>query len=120
MLFSGVALYSALYAVVPLLPLLERLFGAPPGAAGPGMGLPLLLPALSSGTALALAALLGEFGASLVLWRPEWTTLALAIYERLGRPGEGPFREAVALALVLALLSAGLFYLLDRGRGRFG
>ena len=38
MLFSGVALYSALYAVVPLLPLLERLFGAPPGAAGPGMG----------------------------------------------------------------------------------
>ena len=43
MLFSGVALYSALYAVVPLLPLLERLFGAPPGAAGPGRGLPLLL-----------------------------------------------------------------------------
>jgi len=33
-LLSGVALYSALYAVVPLLPLLERLFGAPPGAAG--------------------------------------------------------------------------------------
>lgn len=28
---SGVALYSALYAAVPLLPLLERLFGAPPG-----------------------------------------------------------------------------------------
>ena len=48
MLFSGVALYSALYAVVPLLPLLERLFGAPPGAAGPGMGLPLLLLVLLS------------------------------------------------------------------------
>ncbi len=47
-LFSGVALYSALYAVVPLLPLLERLFGAPPGAAGPGMGLPLLLLVLLS------------------------------------------------------------------------
>lgn len=44
---SGVALYSALYAAVPLLPLLERLFGAPPGAAGPGMGLPLLLVLLS-------------------------------------------------------------------------
>jgi len=47
-LFSGVALYSALYAVVPLLPLLERLFGAPPGAAGLGMGLPLLLLVLLS------------------------------------------------------------------------
>ena len=97
-----------------------RVLGAGPFRAFLRVELPLLLPALSSGTALALAALLGEFGASLVLWRPEWTTLALAIYERLGRPGEGPFREAVALALVLALLSAGLFYLLDRGRGRFG
>ncbi|MFN4232323.1 MAG: MFS transporter, partial [Thermus sp.] len=45
---SGVALYSTLYAVVPLLPLLERLFAAPPGAAGPGMGLPLLLLVLLS------------------------------------------------------------------------
>lgn len=45
---SGVALYSALYAVVPLLPLLEGLFRVPPGAAGPGMGLPLLLLVLLS------------------------------------------------------------------------
>jgi thiamine transport system permease protein len=82
--------------------------------------LPLLLPALASGSALALAAILGEFGASLVLWRPEWTTLTLAIYERLGRPGEGPYREALALAALLALLSGLLFYLLDRGRGRIG
>ncbi|WP_117237738.1 MFS transporter [Thermus sediminis] len=47
-LLSGVALYSALYAVVPLLPLLEGLFGSPPGAAGPGMGFPLLLLVLLS------------------------------------------------------------------------
>ncbi|GGM92525.1 multidrug transporter [Thermus composti] len=47
-LLSGVALYSALYAVVPLLPLLERLHQAPPGAAGPGMGLPLFLLVLLS------------------------------------------------------------------------
>lgn len=40
MLFSGVALYSALYAVVPLLPLLERLFGAPRGPRGRGWGFP--------------------------------------------------------------------------------
>ncbi|KIX84591.1 MFS transporter [Thermus filiformis] len=47
-LLSGVALYSAFYSVVPLLPALERLFGAPPGSAGPGMGLPLLLLVLAS------------------------------------------------------------------------
>ncbi len=55
-----------------------------------------------------------------MLWRPEWTTLTLAIYERLGRPGEAPFKEALALAALLALLSGLLFYFLDRGRGRWG
>ncbi len=93
--------------------------GATPFRAFLRVELPLLLPALASGTALSLSALLGEFGASLVLWRPEWTTLTLAIYERLGRPGEGPYREALALSALLALLSALLFYLLDRGRGGF-
>ncbi len=47
-LLSGVALYSAFYSVVPLLPALERLFAASPGAAGPGVGLPLLLLVLVS------------------------------------------------------------------------
>ena len=47
-LLSGVALYSAFYRVVPLLPALECLFEAPPGAAGPGMGLPLLLLVLAA------------------------------------------------------------------------
>lgn len=84
------------------------------------MEIPLVFPALQSGLALALAAVLGEFGATLVLWRPEWTTLTLAIYERLGRPGEAPFREALAIAALLALLSGLAFYLLDRGRGRLG
>ncbi|WP_038048515.1 MFS transporter [Thermus caliditerrae] len=82
---SGVALYSALYAVVPLLPLLEALFRAPPGAAGPGMGLPLLLLVLLSplvprlslparrilGAGLLLVGLGGILGAlspSLALW----------------------------------------------------
>jgi len=68
---------------------------------------PLLRPAFFSGTALALAAVVGEFG----LRRPEWATLSVAIYERLGRPGAEPFAEALALAG----LAGGLFLLLDRG-----
>jgi len=84
-LLSGVALYSALYAVVPLLPLIEKLFDAPPGAAGPGVGLPLLLlvllsplvPRLSlpAGVILGgglllvgLGGLLGALSPSLFLW----------------------------------------------------
>jgi len=76
---------------------------------------PLLRPAFFSGTALALAAVVGEFGATLVLRRPEWATLSVAIYERLGRPGAEPFAEALALAALLAGLAGGLFLLLDRG-----
>jgi thiamine transport system permease protein len=81
---------------------------------------PLLRPAFLSGTALALAAVVGEFGATLVLRRPEWTTLSVAIYERLGKPGAEPFQEALALAGLLALLAGGLFLLLDRGRRGLG
>ncbi|WP_038055727.1 ABC transporter permease [Thermus amyloliquefaciens] len=114
------ALLPALKSLPPSLLWAARVLGATPLRAFLRVELPLVLPALTSGLALALAAILGEFGASLVLWRPEWTTLTLAIYERLGRPGEAPFREALALAFLLALLSALLFYLLDRGRGRWG
>jgi len=39
---AGALLYAALYAVQPLLPAIERHFGAAPGAAGWGMTLPML------------------------------------------------------------------------------
>ncbi|WP_243028714.1 ABC transporter permease [Thermus albus] len=114
------ALLPALRSLSPSLLEAARVLGATPLRAFFRVELPLVFPALQSGLALALAAILGEFGATLVLWRPEWTTLTLAIYERLGRPGEAPFREALAMAGLLALLSGLVFYLLDRGRGRVG
>jgi thiamine transport system permease protein len=51
---------------------------------------------------------MGEFGATLTLQRPEWATLSLAVYERLGRPGATPFYEAVVLAVVLMALCTAL------------
>ncbi|AEB10984.1 ABC transporter permease [Marinithermus hydrothermalis] len=134
---GSVALLVTAYALLayPLLAraLLPAMRGIPPGLleAAATLGarpwrrflrveLPLLRPALASGTALALAAVVGEFGATLVLTRPEWATMVVAIYERLGKPGAANFGEALALAVLLALLSAGLFLLVDRGRGRVG
>ncbi|MER3482773.1 MAG: ABC transporter permease, partial [Meiothermus sp.] len=66
--------------------------------------------------ALALAAVIGEFGATLVLQRPEWTTLSLAIYERLGKPGQGPFEEAIVIAVLLVLAAGSLLTVLGRYR----
>lgn len=77
---------------------------------------PLTLPAVRGGAALALATILGEFGATLVLTRPEWATLSTGIFERLGRPGAQNLGEAAALATVLLLLSLLAFRALG-GRG---
>lgn len=76
---------------------------------------PLVRTAALAGGALALAAIVGEFGATLTLQRPEWATLSVAIYERLGRPGALPFQEAVVLAVVLMGLCMTLLALLERG-----
>jgi len=45
---AGVFIYMALYAVVPMLPGLERLFGTPPGSTHLGISLPFLLLVLLS------------------------------------------------------------------------
>lgn len=74
---------------------------------------PLLRTAFRAGAALSLAAVVGEFGATMLLRRPEWATLSTAIYERLGRPGQAPLEEAVALSVLLLLLAGVLFVGLD-------
>ncbi|PTA67908.1 ABC transporter permease [Deinococcus arcticus] len=107
----------ALRAIPPRLHEAARSLGASPGAAFRTVTWPLALPALRGGGALALATVLGEFGATLVLTRPEWATLSTGLYERLGRPGERNLGEACALATALLLLSTLAFALLDGGKG---
>ena len=77
--------------------------------------LPLIRPALFSGAALAFGSAAGEFGATLLLVRPEWATLSVAIYERLGKPGLANYGEAMAMSVVLLVLVAGVFYLFAKG-----
>lgn len=92
-----------------------RTLGAGPWRVLLRVELPLLRPALAAATALAAAATIGEFGATLVLARPEWATLTVAIYERLGKPGMVNYQEAMALSVLLGLLAAGVFWGLGRG-----
>ncbi len=80
---------------------------------------PLLKPALRTGSAFALATALGEFAATLVLQRPEWGSLTLGIYEKLGRPGAQNLGEAMALSSVLLLLTVLCFSAIDT-RGEVG
>ena len=77
--------------------------------------LPLVRPALLAGASLAFASAIGEFGATLLLVRPEWTTLTVAIYERLSRPGLANYGEAMAMSVLLAALSGLLFFAFAKG-----
>ena len=80
--------------------------GASPARALWRLDLPLTRAAWATAAAYAAATSLGEFGAALLLRRPETTTLPVAIAERLGRPGAGSYAEALLLALILAALIA--------------
>ncbi len=82
--------------------------------------LPLLGSALLTAAAFAFAISMGEFGATLLLVRPEYATLPVAIFDRLGRPGAVNYGHALALAVVLMLLTALVMLLLQRrGRSEF-
>ncbi len=76
--------------------------------------LPLLLPALLAASAFAFAISLGEFGASLVITRPEYATIPVAIFDRLGRPGAANYGSALALSLLLMGITAIVMLLLER------
>jgi thiamine transport system permease protein len=76
--------------------------------------LPLLAPSLLAGAGLAFAVSLGEFGATLVLSRPELATLPVAIFERLSRPGAANYGAALALALLLLLVTGAIMLLMER------
>jgi len=96
------------------------LLGAGPLRALWRVELPLLRSALLTAAAFAFAISMGEFGASLLLVRPEYATLPVAIYDRLGRPGAVNYGQALALAAVLMLLTALVMLILQRrGRSEF-
>jgi thiamine transport system permease protein len=79
------------------------------------IALPLLSSSLRVGVSFAFAVVIGEFGATLVLQRPEWATLTTMVFERLGRPGQ--LGEACALASVLLGVTAIGFWGIGRSRG---
>ena len=93
-----------------------RTLGSSPARVLRTVTLPLVLPALRGGAALALATVFGEFAATLVLARPEWATLSLGVADLLARPGSQNLGQASALATLLMGLSLSCFALLG-GRG---
>ncbi len=97
--------------------------GADPLQTWREVDLPLVGRAALVATGFAFAISLGEFGATSFIARPGAPTLPVAIFRLLGQPGSETFGRAMALSVILMVLTGGVMLVLDRfrfeGRGEF-
>jgi thiamine transport system permease protein len=78
--------------------------------------LPLLFRPLLVGAVFAFTISMGEFGATVLIARPEFPTMPVAIYRFLGQPGLLNYGQALAMStLLMAVCTAG-FLLIERLR----
>jgi thiamine transport system permease protein len=84
---------------------------------------PLIMRALIVGAIFTVTVSLGEFGATALVARPEMPTLPLAIYRLLGQPGLSNSGQALALSVILMIVSVVAMATMERlrweGMGEF-
>ena len=112
--FVARSLLPALRGLPLSLPDAARTLGAGPLRVLVRLELPLLAPALVAAAAFSFAVSMGEFGATLVITRPEYATLPVAIFDRLGRPGAANYGAALALSVLLMVITGAAMGLLER------
>lgn len=90
--------------------------GASPSRVWREVDLPLMSRAVAVAGGFAAAVSLGEFGATAFIVRPSTATVPTLIFRLLGRPGAVTFSAAMAMAVILMVMVAGLVMALDRAR----
>jgi len=82
--------------------------------------LPLMTGPLLAAAVFAFATSLGEFGASLLISRPDFPTMPLVISDLLGRPGAANYGQAMAMSTLLMAVTTLSVLLIERVGGRRG
>jgi len=90
--------------------------GASPFRVWQTVDFPILSRATLSAATFAFTVSLGEFGATLLLTRPEYPTIPIAIQRFLSQPGGLNFGQAMAMATVLMLLTTLAILIIERLR----
>ena len=80
------------------------------------MDAPILMRGMVVAGTLAFATSIGEFGASLLIARPEFPTMPLVIYAYLGQAGAKNYGIALAMSCVLMLVVTVSYMLIERIR----
>ena len=105
-----------LRAIPPSLREASRTLGARPHETLMTIDLPLLGRSLVAGAIFAFTVSMGEFGASLFVAQRESVTMPVVIYRLIGDPGQASYRGALAMSVVLMLVCAGGFIVIERLR----
>jgi thiamine transport system permease protein len=89
-----------------------RTLGASPFRVWQNVDLPILSRAALSAATFAFTISLGEFGATLLLARPDYPTIPIAIYRFLSLPGASNYGQAMAMAtLLMALTTVSIMFI---------
>ena len=110
------SLLPVLQGIPPTLRAAAAVLGADPRRVFLSIDLPLISPALLVGATFAFAVSMGEFGASLILVRPEFTTIPVAIFRYLGLPGTENLWNALTMSSLLMIVVALGFIGIERFR----
>ena len=110
------SLLPVLKGMSPNLREAAAVLGAAPAKVFLLIDLPIVAPALLVGATFAFAVSMGEFGASLLLVRPEFATLPVAIFRFLGLPGAANLGQALSMSSLLMAVVALGFVAIERFR----
>ncbi len=78
--------------------------------------LPLISRGIAVGATFAFTVSMGEFGASLFVAQRESVTIPVVIYRLMGDPGMASYRQALAMSVILLLVCAAGFIMIERLR----
>jgi len=90
--------------------------GASPWEVWKNIALPILRRAILTAGIFAFTISLGEFGATLLISRPEYPTIPVAIERFLSQPGGLNYGQAMAMATILMLLTLASILLIEKFR----
>lgn len=92
------------------------LLGASPWRVWREIDLPIIGRALLVAAVFAFTVSMGEFGATLLIARPEFPTMPVVIYRLLGQPGVLNYGQAMAVSTLLMVVCTIAFVLIERFR----
>jgi thiamine transport system permease protein len=110
------AVLPVLRSIDPRLREAAAVHGASPLRVVWEVDVPIVARAVVVGAVFAFTVSMGEFGATLLLYLPDYPTMPLVIYTFLGQPGLESYGQALAMSTLLMLVTATGFVMIERLR----